>query len=446
MDVLEHFLNKFLGPVANWMSKSKFFSALSEAFMRTTPVTLGAAVLMIIGNFPIPSWVDWIESSGLKVHFDSVIGATINAISLFVVFNFAYVYARNEKENPLSAGLLAVASFFILMPQKIEVPTLEKMVTKFPGEAVVTGIESQEAFGTFFTGGTGLMVAIFVGWLVGYLFVLLNRKNLTIKMPDSVPTNVAESLSPAILSGLIFIIFFLIRVAFAFTPFNSIFYFIFGIIQQPLQTLTSSPIAIIVIFTVANMLWFFGIHPNMVYGVVMPMLLANGTANMNAFKNGEPLPFLLMTVIAQVCGNGFGGQGGTYGLVIAMFTAKSDRYKSLRKLAGPPVIFNVNEPLVFGTPLMLNPVFFLPMALGPIFMGSSAWLMVKLLNFTELNPLISVPWTTPAPLMMGLQGGWKYLLIFLVALIINICLWFPFFKVADKQALVEEQEILANQS
>lgn len=443
MDTLEKFLNKFLGPVANWMSQSKFFSALSEAFMRTTPVTLGAAVLMIIGNFPIPAWMAWIESSGMKVHFDSVIGGTINAISLFVVFNFAYIYSRNEKQNPLSAGLLAVGSFLILMPQKIEVPTLETAVTTFPGKAVVTGIESQEAFGTFFTGGTGLMVAIFVGWLVGFLFVWLNRKNLTIKMPDTVPTNVAESLSPALISGVIFTLFFVIRVAFSFTPFNSIFYFIYGIIQLPLQTLTSSPIAIIIIFTAANILWFFGIHPNMVYGVVMPMLLANGTANMNAFKDGQPLPFLLMGVIAQVCGNGFGGQGGTYGLVVAMFTAKSDRYRSLRKLAGPPIIFNVNEPLIFGMPLMLNPIFFIPMAIGPLVMGSSAWLMVKLLNFTELNPLISLPWTTPAPILMALQGGWKYAVIFLVAFALNILLWFPFFKVADKQALIDEQAVKA---
>lgn len=443
MEALEKFLNKFLGPVANWMSQSKFFSALSEAFMRTTPVTLGAAILMIIGNFPIPAWVAWVESSGMKVHFDSVIGATMNAISIFIVFNFAYVYARNEKQNPLSSGLLAIASFFILMPQQIAIPTLETAVETFPGQAVVTAMENKEAFDTFFTGGTGLMVAIFVGWLTAWLFVFLNKKNLTVKMPDTVPTNVAESLSPSILSGVIFIVFFLIRLAFAFTPFGSIFYFIFGLIQQPLQALTSSPIAIIIIFTLANLLWFFGIHPNMVYGVVMPMLMANDVANMNAFRNGEPLPFLLMGVIALVCGNGFGGQGGTYGLVIAMFTAKSERYKSLRKLAGPPVIFNVNEPLVFGMPLMLNPVFFIPMAIGPILMGSAAWLMVNILDFTKLNPMISLPWTTPAPIVMALQGGFKYLIIFVVVFIINVVLWFPFFRIADKHAVQEEAEAAA---
>lgn len=443
MEKLEAFLNKFLGPIANWMSNNKFFSALSEAFMRTTPVTLGAALLLVIGNFPVPAWFNFIAESGLKVHFDAVIGGTINAISLFLVFNFAYIYARNAKQNPLTAGLLALGSFLILMPQKIEVATLKETVTKFPSTAEVTNIESVEAYKTFFTGGTGLMVAILVGWLTAVLFVFLTKKNLVIRMPESVPTNVAESLSPTIISGIIFITFFIIRLLFAATPFDSIFYFIYGLIQAPLQALTSSPFAIIIIFTSANLLWFFGIHPNMVYGVVMPMIMANGVANMNAASAGKPLPFLLMAVIAQVCGNGFGGQGSTYGLVISMFTAKSDRYKQLRKLAGPPVIFNVNEPLVFGAPLMLNPIFFLPMVLSPILMGSSAWLMVKFLSFTELNPLITLPWTTPAPILMGLQGGWKYLLIFLVALIINITLWFPFFKIADNKALAEEKELLS---
>ena len=122
-----------------------------------------------------------------------------------------------------------------------------------------------------------------------------------------------------------------------------------------------------------------------------------------------------------------------------MFTAKSERYKQLLKLAGPPSIFNVNEPLVFGAPLMLNPIFFIPMAITPLIMGSTAWILVKLLNFTELNPLISLPWTTPAPILMGLQGGWKYLIIFAVVFILNLIIWFPFFRIADNRAVDEEK-------
>ncbi|WEG72531.1 PTS sugar transporter subunit IIC [Vagococcus intermedius] len=440
MKKLEDFLGKYIGPIANWMNQNKFFSALSEAFMRVTPVTLGAAFLMILGNFPIPAWINFLENSGLKPHFDAVLGGTINLISIFVAFNFAYIYAKNEKYNPLSAGLLAIASFFIVMPQRLEVPALEKAVTEFPGSATITEMQSVEAYQSLYTGGTGLLVAILVGFLTAKMYCYLNEKNITIKMPDSVPTNVSKSLSPAILSGIIFTVFFVIRVAFSYTPFESIFTFVFALIQAPLQSITASPIAIIAIFTIANLLWFFGIHPNMIYGVVMPVLMANSLANMNAYRDGLPLPYLTAMVVAFVCGNGFGGQGSTYGLVLSMFTAKSERYRQLLKLAGPPSIFNVNEPLVFGTPLMLNPVFFLPMILSPILMGGATWLLVNILNFTELNPLISLPWTTPAPILMGLQGGWKYLVIFAVSLVINFVLWLPFFRVADKQAVKEEQE------
>lgn len=259
-------------------------------------------------------------------------------------------------------------------------------------------------------------------------------------MPDTVPTNVSESLSPAILSGVILAIFFIVRVAFAYTPFGNIFAFITTLIQAPLQALTASPIAIILIFTIANMLWFFGIHPNMVYGVVMPTMTANMLANMVAYQQHQELPYLAMAIVSFVCGNAFGGQGSTYGLVISMFTAKSERYKQLSKLAGPPVIFNVNEPLVFGMPLMLNPFFFIPMIASPLLMGSIAWGMLSVLDFSKYNPLISLPWTTPAPIVMALKGGGNYLLIFVVLLVVNIVIWFPFFKMADKKEVAMEQQ------
>ncbi|MGF2144452.1 PTS sugar transporter subunit IIC [Vagococcus fluvialis] len=442
MENLEKFLNKFIGPIAQKMNNSKFFSALSEAFMRTTPITLGVAVLMIIGNFPIPQWITFLAETGLSTHFNAALGATINLLSVYVCFNFAYIYSKKREHDPLPAGLLAIASFFILMPQSIQTFSFESPITEFPAQTTVIASNNVEAFASQYTGGTGLFVAIITGFLTAVLYDFFIRKNLTIKMPSSVPTNVSESLSPSILSGLILIVFFSIRVVFSYTSFDNIFAFITTFIQMPLQVLTGSPIAIILIFTIANMLWFFGIHPNMVYGVVMPVLTANMLANMTAYQEHKELPFLAMAIISFICGNAFGGQGSTYGLAISMFTAKSERYKALFKLAGPPVIFNVNEPLVFGMPLMLNPTFFLPMVLSPLLMGGAAWGLLTILDFSKYNPLISLPWTTPAPIVMALKGGLPYLLIFIVVLIINVAVWFPFFKIADNKEYAKEQEAI----
>lgn len=424
MERLEKFLNKFLAPVAMFMSNNKFFSALAEAFMRITPITLGAAVLMIIGNFPVPGWKEYLESIGLYAHFTAVQGATLNALSIFVAFNFAYTYAKKSNYNPLSAGLLAVASFFIVMPQ-----------------SVITADGPVEAFKTIYTGGTGLLVAIVVAYISALLYVQLNRKNVVVKLPDSVPTNVTESLSPSILAGVIFIVFFLIRLAFAYIPFlrGDIFTFIGSLIQAPLQQLTANAGALIIIFTLANLLWFFGIHPNMIYGVVTPLLLANSLANQEAYAQNQALPFLLFGIISLVVGNGFGGQGSTYGLVIAMVRAKSQRYQELFKLCVIPSIFNINEPLVFGMPIMMNPLFFFPMVLSPALMGGTAILGAKLIDLKNFNPMVMMPWTTPSIITMFLRGGLKLFLIGLVIIVLNYLLWMPFFKIADDRAVKEEQ-------
>lgn len=424
MEKFERFLNKFLGPIANYMAQSKFFGSLAESFMRVTPITLGAAVLMIIGNFPNPAWSGaegFLVTNGLAPHFDAVIGSTMGVISLYVVFNFAYTYANKSGYDPLSSGLIALASFFIIMPQKV---ASEEGVVK--------------AYQELFTGGTGLFVAILTGAIVGKLYVFLNDKNFTIKMPDSVPSNVSKSLSPSLIAGVIFAVFFIIRLIFAKLPGGSVFYIIFGLIQQPLQTLTASPISIIVIFTIANLLWFFGIHPNMVYGVVYPMLVANVTANVQAYLAGEAMPFVAMSVVSMAVGNAFGGQGATYGFVISSFTAKSERYKSLRKLAAVPSIFNINEPIVLGAPRMLNPMFFFPMVFGPTIMWLVAWFMYNILSI-NYNPLIGMPWTTPSLITTFLQGGFQYMLIPLVLIPLNTLIWYPFFRVADNRALKEEQ-------
>lgn len=284
----------------------------------------------------------------------------MNVLSLFVVFNFAYVYAEKCKYNPLPAGLLAASSFMILAPQ-------DYMARVFGTHAKLTQVT---AFGTNYLGSSGMVVAILVGWVVGMLYVFLNKKNIVIKLPDSVPPNVAASLQPSLIAGIILVLMTLIRGAFSYTAFGNIFDCVTKLVQAPLQTFTASPISIVAIYTLANVLWFFGIHPNMVYGIVMPIIIANGIVNQNAFKAGQPMPYVTMSMLS-------------------MFKAKSDRYKQMLKLAGVPALFNINEPLVFGMPIMLNPVFFLPMLFEPIINGLVSWGLIDLFHAT-VNPFIQL--------------------------------------------------------
>lgn len=438
MERLEKFMDKYLGPVANYMSNSPFFSALTDAFIKTTPITLGVSVLMIIGNFPWPGWIDWLREIGLYQHFVAAQGATIHFIGIFVVFNFAYAYTKKTSEyNAQIAGLIAIASFLILIPQEYVLYTVNGNIgTEFPVDAVITGMNEMKAFDQVFTGGEGLLVAILVGFFVSKLYKYLNDKNFVIKLPETVPTNVAESLRPTLLTGAIFMVMFGIRLLFVYAPFlaeyGNLFTFIGSVLQKPLMGLVANPAFLIIILTLANVFWFFGIHPQVVYSIVTPMIISISYANIIAFTNQEPLPYLATAVIGLALGTGFGGQGSTIGLVVSMSRAKSTRYKEMFKLSAIPSIFNINEPLIFGMPIILNPYFFIPMLLGPVLMGAVGYGVSRLVTI-NLNPTISLPWTTPAIIKAFVQGGVPYLIVAIAAFLTSILIWYPFFKIADKK-------------
>lgn len=434
MKSLESFLNKFIAPVAKWMNNNIFFSSLAEAFMRITPITLGGAIVLLIGNFPIKAWTDFLSKIGFSLSFTAAQNATMNCLALFVVFNFAYVYAKKSNFDPLPAGLLSVAAFFTLMPQDY--------MARLAGTHVK--LAQNVAFSTNYVGASGIIVAIVVGWIVAALYVWLNRKNLVIKLPASVPPNVSESLRPSIISGVILVAFVIIRIMFEMLPglnhFGNIFALFTKLVQTPLQHFVASPISLIAVYTLANVLWFFGIHPNMVYGVIMPLITAEQIINQNAFKAGHTMPYLTVAILTVALGNAFGGQGTTIGLVISMIKSKSKRYKQMFKLAVVPSLFNINEPLVFGMPIMMNPVFFLPMVLTPICCGTASLILMHVLNLAKVfNPMIMLPWTMPGVIQTFLSGGIQFLTIAIVVVIISTIIWYPFFKIADKKAYQEEQ-------
>ncbi|EOV3185459.1 PTS sugar transporter subunit IIC [Enterococcus faecalis] len=447
MKNMEKFIDKFFGPIALYMNSSPFFRALTDAFMRMTPLTLGASVLMIIGFFPIPAWQNWLVTVGIYEDFVAVQNATINALGLFLAFTFAYSFVKINapKYNPLVSGLLSLAGFMILIPQKYILYTINGAIEELPSQATIQATKELNAFSTDYIGASGILVAIIIGYLIARIYIYLNKKHFVVKLPESVPTNVAESLSPTFIAGAIMIIVFVIRLVFKYTPFLSnygnIFAFITGVIQTPLQDIVGSPLSLILILSLANFFWYFGIHPQVVYSVITPIVIANSTANIVAYTSGEAVPYLMFAVVGVACGTGFGGQGATLGLVISMMRAKSQRYKEMFKLTAVPSIFNINEPLIFGMPIIMNPIFFIPMAIGPLVMGLSAWGLTSLIDLSNYNPTIAFPWTTPALVTMIFRGGISLFLVGVVCLAISVLIWYPFFKVADQKALADEKKL-----
>ena len=421
MQKLENFLTNVIGPIAEKMNNNHSIQSIAEGFVRTTPITIGIAAFAILGNLPVTGYTEWLTNAGLKGHFDAVLNASTNALALYAVFSIAYCYAKRKGRTPITCGFMALLSFLIIMPQSLEGKD---------GTLI--------AFSTDYLGGNGILVGLIVALLIGHIYVWLCEKGLSFKLPDSVPPMVSESLSPVFIAMILVAISFGIRVGFGFTPYGNVFDFFSATIGSWLLKFGLSVPTIFLVYFLANFLWFFGIHPNTIYGPFTPLATTVILTNIADLQAGKPLTYLTISLISAFAG--FGGNGNTLGLCLSMFTAKSKRYKSMLKLSLIPNIFNINEPLIFGMPLMLNPTFFVPMVFSNVIMGLVGLFAIQIFEFSYNPTMALLPWTTPVFLKNFLAGGFALLVMTLLLLLINALIYYPFFKIADRKAVVQEKE------
>ncbi|MBO1627726.1 PTS sugar transporter subunit IIC [Bacillus arachidis] len=429
LEMTRNGLERIITPLTNYLGNSKVVNAITSGMMLTIPVTIGVTLFAILGNLPFKWWKDLINQAGLYTHMQDMISATLSLLAVYMVVIIAYSYAKEEGMNGMVAGVIALGSFLCLMPMSVKV-----------GEEQIPAILTQ------YLGSDGIFVAMFVGVLTSKLYCALTRKNIGVKLPESVPPMVADAINPVFISIIIFTIIFFVRVIFGYTPYENIFNFVGQVISLPVKVIGSSVWSVIGIFTFMNLCWFFGLHPapiiNVWYSATAPLF----TAAITAFASGTPvseipyLAFSLMHFAVTV-----GGTGNTLGLAINMLFAKSEQYKSLGKIGIVPNIFNINEPIVFGLPLVLNPIYFIPLVtsslvgglIGIIFLGMTGML-------SNYNPLIELPWVTPAPFAAYVSGGWLLLLMTIIIIISQILLYYPFFKIGDKKAYEAEQKAATN--
>lgn len=426
LDTMQSGLERVMGPFAQKLSESKIISALTAGLMSTMPITLGVAAFAILGNLPIPAWQTFLTSTGIGQHMLDIVAGTSSMTALYIVPAVAYHYAKNEKENGMTAALLALAAFIVLQPQNIVL-----------GEQSIAGLLQTNL------GSNGIFVGMITAIIMAISYSKLMKKNIRLKLPASVPPNVSESLSPTFVAMILFVGVFAVRYLAALTPYGDIFNLVANVISKPVMLLGANPWSMIAFHAFMNLCWFFGIHPAPILSVYIPVLMSAGTANTEAFLAGTPsaeLPFLTFSLIYSFCY--IGGTGSTLSLAFAMLTAKSERYKALRNVAVIPNIFNINEPMIFGVPIMLNPIFFIPMILNSLVGGLIGLVALEVFGVgSAFNPTVSLPWVMPPFIGPFITGGWKLGLAIIIVIIVQFFLWYPFFKVADNQALKEEQAV-----
>lgn len=407
-----------LNPWFDKLGANPYLQAISGAMMATLgPLFIGSMSVLIVvlmGMVPALAKLDKLTELLSKVNT-----MTLGALAVYIAVLIAYHLVRklDEDEDPISASIISLLSFLIITP-------LGKMADDSMG------------IPTNWLGAQGVFSALIVGIVSARLYLAIKRRGWTIKMPAGVPpmvTKTFEALIPTILIGLLFAI---VDLLFSLTSFGSMHQFVYSIIQEPLKGVGGSIAAMILLSLLQQVLWFFGIHgTNVIMPLVTPLWLAMDVENLNAVQAGLTPP----NIVGLAFFNIITWSGLGLGLELLMLRAKSKQYRQVGKISIVPALFGITEPVIFGTPLVLNFDLAFPFITNNTIALIIAYVLTKLgivANFIGVQAIFGLPIGFHA----AVQGSLSIILLQLfIQLVLSPVLWYPWFKRLDLRTYKEEQ-------
>ena len=417
--------------ISTKVEPNKYLGSIKEAFTMFVPFIIVGSFgsmlnILVSGANGLAQWVPWL--SNLSPAFTAINFVTISCMSLPIAFLIGYKLAEKENLPQLESGLIGLLSYLAVCPN-----TISTVVEGLKDPVVVNGL------GAGVIGAQGLFVSMIMSMVAVKFFGLLtNIDAIKIKMPDSVPTGIARSFN-------ILIPIFIIITAFSvggclFNTFtgNYLNVWIYNIIQLPLQALANTTGGILVLALVNQLFWFLGIHGGMVIeGVRGPLSAAGLAENISAVQAGG--------VATNILTRGFwtsfvvvGGGGITLSLLIAIFIfSKREDHKSIAKFSLIPGICGINEPVVFGLPLVLNPIFAIPFILNSVI---AAFIAVVATNIGFLTcGVLDCPPGLPVFVTGFISYGIHGIIVQAIILIVTFIIWVPFVLMSNKQAKLEQK-------
>lgn len=424
-------LQNVLLSISSKVETNKYLGSIKEAFTMFVPFIIVGSFgsmlnILVSGANGLAQWVPWL--SNLSPAFTAINFVTISCMSLPIAFLIGYKLAEKENLPQLESGLIGLLSYLAVCPN-----TISTVVEGLKDPVVVNGL------GAGVIGAQGLFVSMIMSMVAVKFFGLLtNIDAIKIKMPDSVPTGIARSFN-------ILIPIFIIITAFSvggclFNTFtgNYLNVWIYNIIQLPLQALANTTGGILVLALANQLFWFLGIHGGMVIeGVRGPLSAAGLAENISAVQAGG--------VATNILTRGFwtsfvvvGGGGITLSLFIAIFIfSKREDHKSIAKFSLIPGICGINEPVVFGLPLVLNPIFAIPFILNSVI---AAFIAVVATNIGFLTcGVLDCPPGLPVFVTGFISYGIHGIIVQAIILIVTFIIWVPFVLMSNKQAKLEQK-------
>ncbi|MFB4168387.1 PTS cellobiose transporter subunit IIC [Virgibacillus sp. JSM 102003] len=413
MNGFNAFMERYFMPVAGKLAEQRHLKAVRDGIIATMPLLIIGSIFLIISSPPVESWSEFMAPYAPSLSIP--VNATFGLLGLVAVFSIAFSLAKSYKMDELSAGVLSLAAFFVATPLTEE------------GNIPLN-----------LMGSEGLFIAIVLAIFTVEVYRFFEVRNIVIRMPDGVPPSVWRAFT-ALIPGaaIIFIVWgvdLILRSSFEL----SLHGIVSAVLRQPLEAMGGSLWGAMVAIILIHLLWSFGIHGiSVVASVMAPIWYSLTEQNVAAQQAGEALPHIVGQPFMAIWW-AVGGSGMALALTILfVWRARSKHLKGLGRGSIWASFFNISEPIVFGAPIVMNPLLFIPFIMAPLAVGVITYFSMSL-GFVG-KPYVIVPWTTPPPFSGILTtGDWRGGVLMMANLVVAILIYYPFFRLYDKQ-LVEEE-------
>lgn len=406
MDKLSAWIERHLVPIASKSAQNRILNILKSSMTIIISLLIIGSVAVLLSSFPVQAVADFFAPAA--PFLNAIYNCTTGMMGLFAAGSVAYYAAIEYEVDPVSSVLTSLAAFLLTQ-------------ISLDGTLSIAGL-----------GSAGLITAMIIGIVTVLLIHFFKAHNLVIRMPDGVPQSVADSFVSLVPSAIILVAFGAVSLLLGINVNNVI-----SLLFTPLSAVINTPFGYALYHMLCCLVFFFGIQNGVVIGVVQPFILQLGSANEAAVLAGQAAPYCITYAVDSMI-----WPISSLGLVLVMLLfSKSRAFKTVSRTSIVPAVFNIHEPVIFGTPIAFNPLFFIPFVLTP---GIVAFLTFLLTDLGVLiHPVISmVPWTIP-PVAIGFfigGGNIGWIVWSVVVILISMLINYPFFRIADKQELEMEND------
>ncbi|MCX7883645.1 MAG: PTS sugar transporter subunit IIC [Caloramator sp.] len=427
---------KFMPPMAK-LAEQRHLRAIRDGIISTLSLIIVGSFFLIIAFPPVKAWSDAVAPYAGKILIPYRM--TMGLMALYAAYGMGYSLAKSYKLDGVTGGVLSLAAFLMMT-----IPVNVDAVLK---EAAKAGIKGAEPIGWALPmgnlGGAGMFAAILAMIIAVEILRFLKSHNVTLKMPEQVPESVSRSFEALIPAAVIIILLWFVRVWLNF----DIQKFLMNIFEPVKGVAGNSIWGVIVPIFLITLLWSAGIHGASVIGsIIRPIWLVLLEENASALAAGKPMQNIAPEQFFQWY-VWIGGAGATLGLAILLCFSKSEYLKKVGRFSIIPSIFNINEPMMFGVPLVMNPILAIPFILAPLVIGIISYIATSIGLVGRFA--INAPWTLPAPIgaYFATNGSISGVILVLINIVISIVIYYPFFKVYEKRMLEEEKtEVVATKT